>query len=396
MPNEKKDVGLKSGTGGTGSIGTTVPSGGQNSDSTHPDVCKLQNSNPEESMSTSYEEFIAQADDQTLALMIGGTGGVANTPTTVDEAKSKKVGPSEFLRELSAGAFRKHTIEEMTSKLLDTNNNFNPMLISAQKQIATIGVVIGTMANTLKTKVCSTMGGPKGWVKYRKQHIDPQIPVSTLKSYMDCADVNMVEEHLHIGLDRINKMAIIIKDNGLTHDANPIRVILANLDEDAALEVNPEKFKVNCDAAISRHRLGKMELDITFETLRNFHGCGLKIEKDDIAEMKHRKENDEDPAAYLVDLMDDPSNRQELMTHKPKPEVGADNAKGNNVPKVRVKDINSQVQRWRETVYDVLKLEGFKTPLEAERIDSLIEALQALRAKAKPKLEIAAETKAAA
>lgn len=356
-------------------IGSNIKTGGPGL----PGTINPQNLAAGEPSSKSNEEFIAKAHENTLALMIGGSGGTGNIPKTLEEAKTKKMGPTEVLHELETGHFRNLPLDEMTKTMLKTNSNFAPMLASAQEQGATIGVVVGTMANGIKLKVFSTMGGRKAWPTYRKQHIEPHINPSTLRLYMDCASIGKVEKYLRNGIDRLGKLYVVIKDNGLERELDPVNTILSNLDPDISLDVDDEKFKVYCDSAIKRNQLAKQGLDITFKTLCAFYGCGLKIEKEDIAEMLHRKGEQNDPASYLVELMDDPDNRQKLLTHKQKEEKsnGDDGNKG--AAKKHIKDVNGAIQRCLETVCDYLKVGNSETPINEAPIDTMIETLHTLK-----------------
>jgi len=136
--------------------------------------------------------------------------------------------------------------------------------------------------------------------------------------------------------------------------------------------------------------LEKNKLPVPFETVRAVCGCGLNIDKDDIAEMQYRKKMEQDPVQYLVSLMENPEDREDLLTH-----IKKDSETGKRVrssSKSRIKDINNSVQQWCETLVEINKLDKYETPIEVQRIEALIEQLETLKQKVRSTTDKSSES----
>ena len=348
--------------GGPGQTGTSNP----------------QSVETEEPKSMTFEELQALVGEEATRTMVGGTGGVAGIPENMEAAKAEGFSPSDVLTTFRTGEFESLPLDEKVKTFIATNKRFMPAIANAQTIAATVAVVQGAMANTIKSEVCATQGGPKAWTIFRRANFDQHIHPNTLKVYMDIGAMKNVDKYLGLGVDRLGKLGAQINSSELDVD-DPIKYILEKMDKSCSVHMPVEDFKVRCDAAILNYRLQGKGLDFQFETLIAFCDCGIKVEKVDIDEMLHRKGKKLNPVDYLLALMAGQEDRTTLLTHK---KLAEDN-KGKGKAKVkevtaRIKDLNSAVQELDETIVDALLLTNIETPLEEARIDRLIGHLTAL------------------
>jgi hypothetical protein len=335
---------------------------------------------PQDDESLSYTAFAKKYGDETIALMYsgtGGTGGIGNVPSSVEEALAEGIEPADF-RASVRQEFTGLSLDKKVDKLIETNKRFMPVMASIQRQAATVAVTEGEMANSIYTQVCLEQGGSKAWTKFRRQYLDPHIHPSTLKQYRNIASINDVEDWLVLGVDRLDRVYTLIKESDLANKPNPITLLMQMLDKDVDINMPVANFKVNCDAAILRHRLAKQDIEIPFATLKTFCGSGLKVENEDMAELNYRKNNGGDVTGYFTSLISNPEDRDQLLTHKKK----ATKNKKSEASKSSFQDINVAVQEWQEMVIGINMLESFETPVETHRIDALIVQLQILKDKA--------------
>jgi hypothetical protein len=327
----------------------------------------------------SYEQFRAQLNDEAVAIMHSGTGGIGSIPETLEAVKAKNLTPRDFLEEIRTGGFKALSLDDKFNKIIETNIGFKPIFAAAQRQIGIVALTIGEMATITQIQTCAEKGGLKGWTRYRMERLDPHIHPSTLRGYMSAASLNDAVEHLEIGIDRLVRIASIVKDCHLEKDPKPIATVLQLLGDniDVNSDMPMDAFKTNCDAAIYRHRLNREGLEIPFQTLQTVCGAGIKIETADIDEMKYRKSAGKEPVEYLLELINEPENRNDLLTYK---QPGS--KKGSSKPRAQLpKDINVAVQILKDTVIHIINLDSYETPVETDRIDALIAQLEILKKK---------------
>jgi len=343
---------------------------------------------PDEKMS--FAEYEKLYGPDAVSVMIGGTGGIGGFPKNPDEAKAKKIQASDILDEIHNGEFKDLSLEEKVTELVSTNRRVKPILANIQSQTASIGVMQGEMANIIKSEVCVTRGGPAAWPIFQRKYITPYISQSSLRKYMNAASIPNVAKYFALGIDRLGEFGAMIEASGLSKDSDPIKTILHMADITISGDMPIVEFKNVCDAAVLRHRLEKNKLPVPFETVRAVCGCGLNIDKDDIAEMQYRKKMEQDPVQYLVSLMENPEDREDLLTH-----IKKDSETGKRVrssSKSRIKDINNSVQQWCETLVEINKLDKYETPIEVQRIEALIEQLETLKQKVRSTTDKSSES----
>ncbi len=368
IPNSTAQDVTRHGSGNTGGPGMPGKTPGK-----APGQPSLPSGSEETSESMTFEEFQALVKSEVTRTMVGGTGGMAGVPETVEQATAVDFTPADFLESIKRGEFDALPLEAKVEAFHTTNKRFIPILGTARTIGATVAVVLGAMANTIKAEVRLTKG-PKAWTPFRRENLDQKIHPNTLKLYMDVASIANVEKYLGLGVDRLGKLGALIASSDLRSD-DPIQYILSKVDKEYSVHLPVEDFKLRCDAALVNHRLQAKGLDIPFETLVNARNCGLDIDKTDIDEMAHRKANNQDPLSYLTALMDEPDSRKDLLTHK---KGSSSESKGKSL---KVQDINGAVQDLDETVVDALSKETIEVPLEEERIERLIENLRKLQDK---------------
>jgi hypothetical protein len=93
--------------------------------------------------------------------------------------------------------------------------------------------------------------------------------------------------------------------------------------------------------------------------------------------MKYRKAAGKEPVEYLLELINEPENRNDLLTHKKTGSQGSSSKPSGQRPK----DINVAVQQLKDTVIDIINLDSYETPVETDRIDALIAQLEILKKK---------------
>ncbi|WP_156902675.1 hypothetical protein [Desulfomicrobium escambiense] len=307
-------------------------------------------------------------DSEILEVMIGGSGGIGGIPTSIDEALAKDVTPSTVMNLLKESVSKMSTNEKL-NKLLDVNSNSQSNITKAQKYIATVGLQTGVIANLIKKDVLMNDCTKKAWTIYRRKNLDKHIHPNTLAVYMNIAEIDNVEEHLHLGIDRLGKFARVIEKKGMINDKDPIKAIIDSVDHQTMAHGVAYDFTEKCEAAILHHRVKKAGLnEITLNDILSRMNEGNSLDKKDIDKMVGMKERKEDYRKYFVEDIDcdnqgNPKSKTENNVRKEK----------------KVKDVNAEIEKLHQTVHIALAEAPSKINLDFEKLDILINTLLALR-----------------
>lgn len=109
---------------------------------------------------------------------------------------------------------------------------------------------IGVMASLLMQKIIEDSQKRSVWTKYRRENIDPHIHQNTLSEYMNIAGINNVLQYKHLGIDRLSKLAVMIKDAGMSEDSDPIKTILAEVENSVVMDQVNYRIIDKCEEAL--------------------------------------------------------------------------------------------------------------------------------------------------
>lgn len=307
-------------------------------------------------------------DPEIMEVMIGGSGGIGGIPTSVDEALIKEVTPSAVILLLKESVSKMST-DEKFNKLLDVNSNSQFNITKAQKYIATVGLQIGVIANLIKKDVLMNDCMKNAWTIYRRKNLDKHIHPNTLSVYMNVAEIDNVAEHLHLGIDRLGKLAGVIEKKGMINDKDPIKAIIDSVDHQTMAHGVAYDFTEKCEAAILHYRVKKAGLsEITLNDILSRMNDGKSLDKKDIDKMVGMKGRKEDYRKYFVEDSD--------RDNQSSPESKNEN---NERKEKKVKDVNAEIEKLHQTVHIALAEAPSKINLDFEKLDILINTLVALR-----------------
>ncbi|NCD09638.1 MAG: hypothetical protein EOL98_09455 [Negativicutes bacterium] len=311
------------------------------------------------------ERELRNNDREIMEVMIGGSGGIGGIPTSVDEALTKEVTPVMAMH-LLYESVSKMSMDEKYNKFVDVHNKTQFNITKAQKFIATVGLQLGIIVNLIKKDVIMNNFGKKAWVDYRREKFDKHIHPNTLAVYMKVAQINNVASYLHLGIDRLGKLAGVIEKRGMIHDEDPIKDIIDAIDNQTMATGVAHDFTEKCEAAILHYRIKKAGLDeITMNDILSVLAEGRSIDKKDIDKMIEMKNGGVDYRQYI----DKDSEYNNPITIEAISE--------SNKPKIR--DVNAEITKLSETVSKALTIPPSKINLDLEKLDALINTLAALR-----------------
>lgn len=304
-------------------------------------------------------------DSEILEVMLGGSGGIGGIPTCVDEAKDKEMTPAMVIKLLHASVSKMST-EEKYKTLLELNSKTQPNIVKAQTYLATIALQHGVIANLIMKDVKKSDFNPKAWVNYRRENLDKYIHPNTLAGYMNVAKIDNVAAYLHLGIDRLGKLAVVIEKMGMIDDEDPIKAIISSVDNQTMANGVAHDFTEKCEAAILHHKFKKAGLDkFTMNDSLSILAEGRSIDKKDISKMVELKNNGIDYLKYIE--KDCEYNNPSLI----------ETSNISNKPKI--KDVNAEIEKMRQTVSKAFAASPSMINLDLEKLDALITTLNAFR-----------------
>ena len=307
-------------------------------------------------------------DREIMEVMVGGSGGIGGIPTSVDEAQKKEMTPATVIS-LLKDSVSKMSTDEKFNKLLDVNSNSQFNITKAQKYIATVGLQIGVIANLIKKDVLMNDCTKNAWTIYRRKNLDKHIHPNTLSVYMNVAEIDNVAEHLHLGIDRLGKLAGVIEKKGMINDKDPIKTIIDSVGDQNKTHGVAYDFAEKCEAAILHYRVKKAGLsEITLNDILSRMNDGKSLDKKDIDKMVGMKERKEDYRKYFIEYKD--------RDNQSNPESKNEN---NERKEKKVKDVNAEIEKLHQTVHIALAEAPSKINLDFEKLDILINTLVTLR-----------------
>ena len=347
-------------SGSTGGPGNTLPSdpslfGEEKSQNVHLDV-------------SFHEKDQLNYDPEVLEVMIGGSGGIGGIPTSVGEAQDREMTPVKYLKLLNDSVSKMDT-DKMSETLLNVYRRSQPIIAKANMYGAITGLQIGVIANLVKKGVIKQNYSKKAWTQYRREKFDKYIHPNTLAVYMKIAAIDNVASYLHLGIDRLGKLASVIEKQEMINDKDPILNIIKSIDDETIASGVDYDFSDKCEAAILHYRVKKAGLDsLTMNDILSMLNEGNSLDKNDIDKMVKMKNSGEDYRAYI-----DKANEHNTAVDD------KDDAENDARKEKKVKDINAEIQKLKETILEVMRKDKVNINLNLDRLDSLIHALTMLR-----------------
>ncbi len=308
------------------------------------------------------------SNEETIGLYVGTTGGIGNIPQDIETAIKNQETPDNMKHNLVV-SYTRLPDNEMVDTLIYSYIKGQACIGKANSIMVIFAFQIGVMAILLMQKIIAGSQKRSVWTKYRRENIDPHIHQNTLSEYMNIAGINNVLQYKHLGIDRLSKLAVMIKDAGMSEDSDPIKTILAEVENSVVMDQVNYRIIDKCEAAIASNKLKKAGINtIPMNKLVNLYSCGFSLDKNDIKKMVEMKSCGKDVLEYIQDKDGTARiQRQEIKKNRHR-DVSQ-----------KIKDINHEIQKLNETISNTIKLNPSELNLDIHRIDGLIKALNELR-----------------
>jgi len=127
--------------------------------------------------------------------------------------------------------------------------------------------------------------------------------------------------------------------------------------------VDVEEMRFEIGLGMDMAKLERNRISVPKDSVRKFRECGFEVTKKDIEAMKAATDSGGDPAKYL----------DRVIKNKQRPRVAGTDA--NKPPR----NFQEQAQEIRDTVASLLKAPSVSKDIQIDRIDALIQDLEALK-----------------
>lgn len=200
--------------------------------------------------------------------------------------------------------------------------------------------------------------------KYVTKHFIPFINRRTRETYMQLAEIPMVEKYILFRKERILHIWQVIKDQSGEFDSDPIGRFLEKhgIDFETAIKEPLVEFKNMVDTAVVIEKASKKDLDLDRESVRGLIEMGFKFTN---ADFQQFKDSDDDPNVSLEKLLTNKGRRDTVPEKQEKKKTSFNRASTemNQLVDQIIKEKNFENIDPEKITDLIKKLEDFKTKL---------------------------------
>uniref|UniRef100_I2Q6K3 Uncharacterized protein n=1 Tax=Desulfovibrio sp. U5L TaxID=596152 RepID=I2Q6K3_9BACT len=366
--------------GATGGIGYTGNTGGPGLPGGPINPFKTNDNTP-----LSIDDLTNEVRKERINMFVGMTGGVG-LPGDIERNERGEVVSAVSteteaqLNKLALDKIDKMDLDELKTLITDNNRELLNTLNKVHAHNGNRAYTIGRALQRVKylTESANLKNGFSNWMK---DNLDKRtLSKRTCQKYLDIARMGDVLDYLPLGIEKLAALSPILKQMEDLDANHPIRDFIekfgVNLKD--CPDVEAMRFEIGVGMSMAKIKRYKIK-GITKKLVTQVMECGFELNKKDLEAMKATQEAGGSPAKYLENII--------KFNKRP----GAPyNAGGNTSPR----NLMEQAQEIRDTVSKLLKAPTIKGEINVDRIDALIQDLEALKSRLKSSASAATDSSA--
>jgi hypothetical protein len=185
----------------------------------------------------------------------------------------------------------------------------------------------------------------------------------TRYKYMEIARIADATDYVVLGIEKLADLAPALKREDKLDPDHPIRSFVDRYGVSLQACVDVEEMRFEIGLGMDMAKLDRNRISVSKDAVRKFRECGFEVNKKDLEAMKAAVDSGGDPAKYL----------DRVIKNKQRPRVAGTDA---NKPS---RNFQEQAQEIRDTVASLLKAPSVSKDIQIDRIDALIQDLEALK-----------------
>jgi len=273
------------------------------------------------------------------------------------------------LVKLARDKIDKMDLDELKTLIVENNRELVDTLNKVHAHNGNRGYTIGRAL--LRVQYLTDSANLKsGFPTWMKENLDRRtLSKRTCQKYMDIARMADALDYLPLGIEKLAALSPILKQMEGLDPTAPIRDFTEKLGVNLkdCQDVEAMRFEIGVGMGMAKlHRHGFNS--ISKELATKFMESGFELNKKDFDAMKVAQESGGSPAKYLENVI--------KFNKRP----GASHTGGASTPP---KNLMEQTQEIRDTVTKLLKAPTIKGDINIDRIDALIQDLEALKSRLK-------------
>jgi len=363
MDNDsKKERGGSEYTSITGSPGMTGGTGAPGNPSTTPHLSLVKGSRQ------SPEELHDQVRNERISMYVGITGA-AGLPGDIEvNDKGEVTSPvsdeiEAALNDLTLKKIDTMGADELKDLIITNNDAINASITDLDAHNGNRAYTVGKALLRVEY-IQSSRNLKNGFEDWCEENLKAtRLKKRTRQKYMEIARIADATDYVVLGSEKLASLAPILKkEDGLAPN-HPIRSFMERYDISLQTCVDVDEMRFEIGLGMAMAKLGNNKVSVSRDSVRKFLECGFEVTKKDIEAMKAATDTGGDPAKYL----------ERVIKNKQRPTVRTSDA--NKPPK----NFQEQAQEIRDTVASLLKAPSVSKDIQVDRIDALIQDLEALK-----------------
>lgn len=346
----------------TGTPGMTGGTGAPGTPGTTPKLSLVKGSRQ------SPEELHEQVRTERISMYVGITGA-AGLPGNIEvNDKGEVTSPvsdeiEAALNDLTLKKIDTMGADELKALIITNNDSINASITDLDAHNGNRAYTVGKALLRVEY-IQSSRNLKNGFESWCDEHLNAtHLKKRTRYKYMDIARMPDALNYLVLGIEKLAGLAPILKkEDGLAPNY-PIRSFMERYDISLQTCVDVDEMRFEIGLGMAMAKLGNNKVSVSRDAVRKFLECGFEVTKKDIEAMKAAADSGGDPAKYL----------DRVIKNKQRPRVAGTDA--NKPPR----NFQEQAQEIRDTVASLLKAPSVSKDIQIDRIDALIQDLEALK-----------------
>ena len=363
MDNDsKKERGGSEYTSVTGTPGMTGGTGAPGNPGTTPHLSLVKGNRQ------SPEELHEQVRNERINMFVGITGAVGLPGTIEVNDKGEVTSPvsdevEAVLNDLTLKKIDTMGVDELKDIIITNNDAINSALSDLDAHNGNRAYTVGKALLRVEY-IQSSRNLKNGFENWCEENLKgTRLKKRTRQKYMEIARIADATDYVVLGSEKLAGLAQILKQEDDLEPTHPLRSFVDRygVNLQACVDVEEMRFEIGLGMAMAK--LNRNGITVPKDAVRRFQECGFEVTKKDIEAMKTATDTGGDPAKYL----------ERVIANKQRPTVHTTDA--NKSPR----NFQEQAQEIRDTVATLLKAPSVSKDIQIDRIDALIQDLEALK-----------------
>jgi hypothetical protein len=360
--DSKNERGGSEYTGVTGTPGMTGGTGAPGNPGTTPHLTLVKGNRQ------SPEELHEQVRNERISMYVGITGG-AGLPGTIEvNDRGEVTSPvsdeiEAVLNDLALKKIDTMGTDELKDLIITNNDAINGAISDLDAHNGNRAYTVGNALLRVEFLV-SKRNPQKGFESWCEENLKAtHLKRRTRYKYMEIARIADATDYVVLGIEKLADLAPALKREDKLDPDHPIRSFVDRYGVNLQACVDVEEMRFEIGLGMEMAKLERNKISVPKDSVRKFRECGFEVNKKDLEAMKAATDSGGDPAKYL----------DRVIKNKQRPTVRTTDA--NKPPR----NFQEQAQEIRDTVATLLKAPSVSKDIQIDRIDALIQDLEALK-----------------